>query len=116
MEKTQAEPITATANRVERPARFAVPADMALYAALAGKEPTIDPSLANPLVAAHHARRENPWSAAVLSNYLREICREKAMKINKPELTAWIKRQTEMARKRFAESQARVQAARKRAA
>ncbi len=101
------------ATRVKRPVSLTIPADMALYAALVGKTPVIDPTLANPMTAAVEARRENPWSPAVLSIYLREICREKAMKMNKPELSAWIRRQSESARKRLAESQMRVLAARR---
>ena len=116
MNQSQSVPISATATRIQRPVSFTVPTDLALYAALAGKLPEIDPTLADPVVAATHARRENPWSPAVLSIYLREICRERAMKINKPELTGWIRKQTEIARKRFAESQVRVLAARDRAA
>ncbi len=103
-------PVVAT--RV-KPVTFRVPADMALYAALAGKVPVIDPKLADPVVAATVARRQHPWSPQVLSIYLREICREKALKINKPELAAWVKRQTQIARRRFAESQVRVLATRK---
>ncbi len=110
------DPTPVTIKRVSRPVNLIIPGDMALYAALAGKEPRIDPTLANPMVRASTARKENPWSPAVLSLYLREICRERAMKINKPELTAWVRKQTEIARKRFAESQARVIEARRRAA
>jgi hypothetical protein len=116
MNLSHAEPVTTTAKRVNRPVQFTVPADMALYAALAGKEPQIDPTLANPMVRATAARKENPWSPAVLSIYLREICRERALRINKPELHAWIRKQTEVARKRFAESQERLVSARNRAA
>ena len=116
MQEPQPVPISATATRVQRPVSFTVPADMALYAALAGKVPQIDPKLASPIIAASHARRENPWSPAILSIYLREVCREKALKINRPELTAWVRRQTDMARRRFSESQVRVLSARNRAA
>jgi hypothetical protein len=100
-------------TRAKRQVNLRIPADMALYAALAGKTPKIDPTLANPMTVAIRARRENPWSPAVLSIYLREVCREKALKINKPELAAWVKRQTEIARKRITETQTRVMAARK---
>jgi hypothetical protein len=93
-----------------------VPADMAMYAALAGKEPQIDPSLNNPIKAAAAARRESPWSAMVLSNYLREICREKALKINRPELANWLKKQSAIAHKRLKETQKRLSAARTRRA
>jgi hypothetical protein len=89
-----------------------VPTDMAMYAALAGKPPEIDPTLADPMKAVTVARRENPWSPVVLSLYLRQICREKALKINKPELASWLRRQSTIAKKRFAESQARINAAR----
>jgi hypothetical protein len=101
------------ATRAKRPVSFQIPGDMAMYAALVGKAPEIDPTLANPMVAAVEARRENPWSPAVLSIYLREICRDKALKMNKPELAAWIRKQSETARKRLAESQMRVLAARR---
>jgi hypothetical protein len=99
--------------RAKRHVNLNIPGDMALYAALAGKEPKIDPSLATPRAAAVEARRESPWSPVVLSVYLRELCREQVVKMNKPELSAWVRRQTESARKRFAESQVRVLAARK---
>jgi len=102
-----------TAPVVRRPVNFKIPADMALYAALAGKTPDIDPTLADPVTAASEARREKPWSPHVLSIYLREIVREKAMRMNKPELATWVKRQAGIARKRFAESQVRVLTARK---
>ena len=101
------------ATRAKRPVSLQIPADMALYAALVGKTPEIDPTLANPKTAAVEARRENPWSPSVLSVYLREICREKAMRMNKPELAAWIRRQSEMAKKRLTETQNRVLAARR---
>jgi hypothetical protein len=100
-------------TRAKRTVNLNIPADMALYAALAGKTPQIDPSLANPMTMAITARRENPWSPAVLSTYLREVCREKALRINKPELAAWVKRQTDIARRRITETQTRVLASRK---
>jgi hypothetical protein len=102
--------------RAKRHVSLSIPGDMALYAALAGKEPEIDPSLATPKAVAVEARRENPWSPMVLSIYLRELCRERAVKMNKPELAGWIRRQTETARKRFAESQVRILAATKKRA
>jgi hypothetical protein len=108
--------ITATATRITRPVKLTVPGDMAMYAALAGKMPQIDPMLADPVIAAGEARRENPWSPMVLSIYLREVCREKAMKINRPELTAWLRRQSGIARRRFSESQMRMFPAQKKAA
>jgi hypothetical protein len=96
---------------------FAVPADLVLYAALVGKTPEIAPELADPLMAATLARRDNPWSPMVLSIYLRQVCRQQALKINKPELAAWIKKQSRIARRRFNETQARViNAAKERAA
>ena len=102
-----------TAPVVRRTVSFRIPADMALYAALAGKTPEIAPTLANPVTAANEARREKPWSPHVLSIYLREIVREKALKINKPELANWVRRQSQIAKKRFAESQVRIMAANK---
>ena len=104
---------TVTSVRAKRPVNLTVPGDMALYAALAGKIPEIDPTLAQPMKAATVARQENPWSPMVLSIYLRQICREKALKMNRPELAGWIQRQSENARKRFAETRVRVIAAKK---
>lgn len=98
--------------RAKRPVNLQVPADMALYAALAGKAPQIDPTLACPMKRAAVARRENPWSPMVLSIYLRQICREKAMSINKPELANWLRRQSATARKRLRETQYRISSAR----
>ncbi len=98
-------------------AQLRVPADMAMYAALAGKAPEIDPSLNDPIKAAAAARRENPWSPLVLSIYLRHICREKALKINRPELANWLKKQSAIAQQRFNETRRRISTARsKRAA
>jgi hypothetical protein len=85
---------------------------MAMYAAVAGKAPEIDPTLADPMKAVTVARRENPWSPIVLSLYLRQICREKALRMNKPELAGWIRKQSAIAKKRFAETQVRINAAR----
>ena len=97
---------------VKRPTNLQVPADMTMYAALAGKAPEIDPSLADPMKAVKVARRENPWSPMVLSLYLRQVCREKALRMNKPELANWIRKQSARAKKRLVETQTRVQAAR----
>ncbi len=96
----------------KRAVNLNVPADMALYAALAGKTPDIDPTLADPMKAVIVARRENPWSPMVLSLYLRQVCREKALKINKPELAGWIRRQSATAKKRFVETQVRIHSVR----
>jgi len=83
-------------------------ADMAMYAAIVGKVPEIDPNAPAPMELASHAVRENPWSPIVLSIYLREIYRQSTLKLNKPEIAAWIKKQSEIARKRFAETQVRI--------
>jgi hypothetical protein len=99
-------------TRAQRRTNLHVPGDMALYAALVGKAPEIDPTLAEPMKVAKAARQENPWSPMVLSMYLREICRERALRINKPELAGWIRRQSATARKRFVETQVRIHAAR----
>ncbi len=88
--------------------RLQIPADMAFYAALAGKTPQIDPALADPLVAATEARREHPWSPMLLSIYLRQVCKQQATKINKPELTAWVRRQSQIARRRLQQTQTRM--------
>ena len=85
-----------------------LPADLTLYAALTGGPPVIDPTLADPLVAATVARRENPWSPAALGVYVREIVRAKGSHLNRPEARAWVRKQSEIARRRLAETQARV--------
>ena len=90
--------------------RFLIPADLAFYAALVGKTPEIDPTLANPLTAATDARREHPWSPMVLSMYLKEVYKQHALKINKPELASWVQKQSSLARRRFQETQIRVRA------
>ena len=116
MFEKEAVPISTNATRIFRPVRLTVSTDLALYAALAGKLPEIDPTLADPVIAASRARRENPWSPTVLSIYLRQICREQAVKISKPELTAWVRRQSQVAKKRFVETQARLATDHRRAA
>jgi hypothetical protein len=107
-DSTASESKAAAAARAET--RFTIPADMALYAALVGKTPEIDPTLADPLTAATEARRENPWSPMVLSIYLRQVCIQQALKINKPEVAAWVQKQSSLARRRILETQARVRA------
>lgn len=49
--------------------------DMAMYAAIAGKAPEIDPN-AGTLLEEVEARPAHPWSPMVLSLYLREIYRQ----------------------------------------
>jgi hypothetical protein len=98
------------------PARFQIPADLVIHAAFIGRAPEIDPSLADPMVAATAACRENPWSPMVLSAFLKQAVVHKAMKMNKPEISAWLKKQGQTARRRLAESQSRIGAARRRAA
>jgi hypothetical protein len=90
--------------------RLAVPADMVFYAALAGKAPEIDPSLADPMNAINEARREHPWSPMVLSVYLREICKQQALKIHTPEIAAWVHKQSVVARRRIHATHIRLKA------
>ena len=107
-----APPTNAAPMRAKRCANLRIPADMALYAALVGKTPEIDPALADPMVAVAEARRKHPWSPMVLSLYLRQICREKALKLNKPELANWLRKQSAIAHKRLGETQRRIHTAR----
>ena len=86
--------------------------DMGMYAAIAGKTPQIDPKAGNFLVEVAETRPAHAWSPIVLSLYLRDIARQGAMKLNKPEIAAWIKRQSNSAVKRFHESQHRITTAR----
>ena len=103
-------PPSPAAPRTDRAARH-LPAHLTLYAALTGGMPVIDPTLADPLVAATRARRENPWSPAVLGTYVREVVRAKGPRLNRPEVAAWVRRQSDIARRRLAETQARMTAA-----
>jgi hypothetical protein len=110
-------PDTSAAKLPSRsPARFQIPADIAIHAAIVGRTPEIDPTLADPMVAASEARREHPWSPMVLSIYLRQVARQQAMKINKPEIKDWIKKQSLIARRRIAQTQMRINSTHKRAA
>ncbi len=84
-----------------------LPADLTLYAALTGGPPVIDPTLADPLVAATLARRERPWSPAVLGIYVREMVRAKGSHLNRPEVAAWVRKQSEGARRRLARARVR---------
>jgi hypothetical protein len=101
---------------VRGPVRFQIPADLVIHAAFIGRAPEIDPTLADPMVAAAEACRENPWSPTVLSAFLRQAVVHKAMKMNKPEISAWLKKQGQTARRRLAETHTRIAAARERAA
>lgn len=82
-------------------------ADMAMYAAIAGKIPTIDPD-AQPLSIAIPPRPQKAWSPLVLSLYLRDVYRQSSLKLVKPEIAAWIRRQSMVARKRISETQVRL--------
>jgi hypothetical protein len=104
--------VNVTDERGLKPVTLRVPADMVMYAALAGKAPEIDPTMNDPIKLAAANRRENPWSPVVLSIYLRQICRERALKINRPELANWLKKQSSIARKRLKETHKRIIAAR----
>jgi hypothetical protein len=85
-----------------------VPADLTMYAALAGRLPQIDPTLADPMVAATRAVRANPWSPAAVGVYLREVVRAKGPRLNRPEVAAWVRRQSATARRRLAETHSRM--------
>ena len=87
-----------------------VPSDLTLYAALAGRTPDIDPTLADPLVAAGLAVRADPWSPAVLGAYVRQVVRAKGPRLNRPELAAWVRRQSDLARRRLTKTAGRVSA------
>jgi hypothetical protein len=102
---------SSAAGTVDGPPRTAsrtslhVPADLTLYAALLGCDVEIDPSLADPMVAASIARRANPWSPAALTVYLREVAKARGPKVvaslNRPEVAAWLRRQSATARRRI---------------
>ena len=85
-----------------------VPSDLTLYAALAGRVPDIDPRLADPMVAATLAVRANPWSPAVLGEYVRQVVRVNGTRLNRPQVAAWVRRQSALARRRLAETRGRV--------
>lgn len=83
-------------------------AQMVMYAAITGRVPQIDPSLPAPLEVATLAVRERPWSPVVLSTYLREVVRQSSSRITRPELSAWLRRQSDNAIKRLGETQTRM--------
>lgn len=87
-------------------------AHMAMYAAITGRVPEIDPSAPSPLSVATEPRREHPWSPMVLSIYLRQVYKQSTLMIARPELAAWLKKQSDSAIKRFAETQTRMANAR----
>ena len=83
--------------------------DMGMYAAIAGRPPRIDPTAGDLLDPVEtRPARGRAWSPMVLSIYLRDIARQGALKLNKPELAAWIRRQSDSAIKRIHESQVRI--------
>jgi len=91
---------------MERPVQH-----MAMYAAILGRLPEIDAAAPAPLEAAADAVRERPWSPVVLSIYLREVYRQ-TYKVTRPEVAAWLKKQSDSAMKRIAETQTRMAKAR----
>ena len=82
--------------------------DMAMYAAIVGRVPEIDPNAVIPLSHSHEIQNERPWSPIVLSIYLKQIYRQGTIKLNKPEITAWIKRHSVVAHKRLLETRVRI--------
>ena len=82
--------------------------DMVMYAAIAGRAPEIDPTLPSRPHKLAEPRNEKAWSPIVLSIYLKQIYRQGTLALQKPELAAWIKKQSESARKRLVESQNRL--------
>jgi hypothetical protein len=86
--------------------------EMAMYVAIVGRLPAIDPTVSTNLdEIEEHPRRDRPWSPIVLSLYLRDIARQGALKLHRPEITAWIRRQSEIALRRMHESHLRMLAA-----
>ena len=86
---------------------------MAMYVAIVGRLPAIDPTVCTSLdeIEDHPIRRDRPWSPFVLSIYLRDIARQGALRLHRPEITAWIRRQSEIAMRRLHESHTRMLAA-----
>lgn len=114
---TNAKTTTAAATVTAKPVRASVPmrlggGDMAMYTAIAGKAPRIDPAAGDLLGPGEtqpaRVTRASSWSPMVLSLYLRDIARQGALKLNKPEIAAWIRKQSDSAMKRLHESQARL--------
>ncbi|HSV14714.1 MAG TPA: hypothetical protein VLI90_10665 [Tepidisphaeraceae bacterium] len=86
--------------------------DMAMYAAIAGRPPQIDPNAADIMDAPEPRVMTRGWSPMVLSLYLRDVARQGALRLNRPEIAAWIRRQSDNAMKRLHESQTRIAHAR----
>ncbi len=97
--------------RTARRRSWDVPSDLTVYAALAGRVPDIVPTPADPVAAAALAVRANPWSPAVLGGYVRQVVRVRGVHLNRPEVAAWLRKQSAVARRRLAQTQARVTAA-----
>jgi hypothetical protein len=86
---------------------------MAMYVAIVGRLPAIDPTVNTTLdeIEESPIRRDRPWSPIVLSLYLRDIARQGALKLHRPDIAAWIRRQSEAALRRLHESHSRMLAA-----
>jgi hypothetical protein len=87
--------------------------EMAMYVAIVGKLPAIDPAVTTTMdeIEEGPKRRDRPWSPFVLSLHLRDIARQGAMKLHRPEISAWIRKQSEIAMRRLHESHTRMLAA-----
>jgi hypothetical protein len=106
-------------KRVAPSSRNQVDADMAMYTAIMGRPPEIDPTAPDmletapaPTASAEMRSARNggggAWSPIVLSIYLRDIARQGALKLNRPEIAAWIRRQSVVALRRLHESHVRL--------
>jgi hypothetical protein len=87
--------------------------EMAMYVAIMGRLPAIDPTVVTTMdeIEEQPLRQNRPWSPLVLSLYLRDIARQGALRLHRPEIAAWIRRQSEMALRRLHESHDRMLAA-----
>ncbi len=83
-------------------------ANMALYAAIVGRRPEIDPTAGDALAPPPPPRPQRSWSPILLSIYLRDAYRNGTSKLTRPEISAWLRRQSASAKKRLIESQNRL--------
>ncbi len=108
MPDPQTSPAPATETLPPRRRSLTVPADLTVYAALAGRTPDIIPLSADPVAAALLAVRANPWSPAVVGVYVRAVVRARRSQLTRPAVAAWVRHQSAVARRRLAEPAAGV--------
>jgi hypothetical protein len=115
-------PVFARDARLQAVRRPASGADMTMYQAILGKAPVIEENAA-PKKKTALARRQQPpaksWSPLVLSNRLREMCRERfavrPLGQRRPDVADWLRYVSDEAIRRLEQAHARISSSRPRA-